>query len=128
MSFPRITYSYPPYRMTASDGCQKGIRGDLGILRRRRNACPGGGNVDRRHGGTADAWRRFKADWEAVIDDFREDGLRAFRAYDCEVGDGDFVNFSSENSGCDISPFCARRRQAYRSPDFLVFRCQCGLG
>jgi hypothetical protein len=46
--------------------------------------------------GTVDAWCRFEADWEAVIDDFRECGLTAFRAYDCEVGDGDFVNFQSE--------------------------------
>ena len=40
--------------------------------------------------GTTDAWTEFEADWQAVIDDFKEYGLRAFHAYECEAGAGDF--------------------------------------
>lgn len=41
--------------------------------------------------GTDADWAALEADWCAVIDDFREHGLQAFHAADCERGGGDFA-------------------------------------
>src|SRR5260370_15900668 len=46
--------------------------------------------------GSLDAWTALEADWAAVINDFREYGLTAFHAYDCEAGLGDFAGFPIE--------------------------------
>jgi hypothetical protein len=35
--------------------------------------------------GTAEAWTELEADWGDVLDRFKEYGLKAFHAYDCEV-------------------------------------------
>lgn len=40
--------------------------------------------------GTEAAWTALEEDWQAVIDIYRQYGVTAFRAYDCEVGEGDF--------------------------------------
>jgi hypothetical protein len=71
--------------------------------------------------GTVEAWSAFEADWIAVIDDFREYGLTAFRAYDCEVGDGDFRGFSRDIREAISRRFARIVAKHYRSPNLLVF-------
>jgi len=46
--------------------------------------------------GTEQAWTAFEADWLAVINEFREYGLAAFHAYECEVREGNFERLSRE--------------------------------
>jgi hypothetical protein len=46
--------------------------------------------------GTKEAWSAFELDWQTVIADFQGYGLTAFHAADCEVGKGDFQDFSRE--------------------------------
>jgi hypothetical protein len=46
--------------------------------------------------GTKAAWTALEADWQIVINDFREYGLTAFHAYDCEEGLGEFASFPVE--------------------------------
>jgi hypothetical protein len=42
--------------------------------------------------GTEATWSSFESDWLAVIANFKEYGLNAFHACDCEIGEGDFKN------------------------------------
>jgi hypothetical protein len=46
--------------------------------------------------GTKEAWEAFERDWQTVINDFKDYGLTAFHAADCEVGNGDFKTFPRE--------------------------------
>ena len=72
--------------------------------------------------GTTDAWTALEADWEAVIADFREYGLTAFHAYDCEVGINEFSGFRVE-----VRRAISRRfaRVVAKHTDLRVFWSSC---
>lgn len=46
--------------------------------------------------GTAEAWTALEADWGGVLDRFKEQGLKTFHAYECEVGEGEFARLPRE--------------------------------